>query len=320
MRKRRQRKMRRENWIKWDLDGRLDLSMQRLLAEYGLEGYGLYVILIETLCREETHKIRCDDDMFIQTYTKLYKNNIGDTNAYKTFLCDLGLLKTDENYLWSEYVMREMTLRETKATEISNKRKAAISRRWESVNTNAIQTDTNAIQNDTKLYKSKRESKSKRRVYINTPPGLSTVAPSLKCEEKIQEPETPVPEKAPKPTKPEIQRTEVAELVKLSDEEIAKLKAKISEKEYRYWINTVSNYATQNPHKFKLNYKDHYRLIISWRVRRIEEGKKWDEAKGCYMNPPRPGFTPANQPTQPARHVVPDAEATKKMLESLTKE
>lgn len=309
--------MKRENWIKWSLDSRLDLPIARLLAEYGIEGYGLYLILVEALCRQDDYKIRVDDDMFIQTYTKLYKTFLSDTKSYKTFLLDVGLLKSDENYIWSDYVMHEMTHRKQRADEISAKRKSAISRRWIQTDTNAIQTDTKPIQTDTNGYK--RESKSKSREDINKRTSYVIVDDHNVQGENTKTEDIEKPKRVRKPKKEEPPKTEVAEHIFLTEEQIQKLSAKMTPKEYRYWINNASAYASQNPRAFRQKYRNHFMMILQWRVRRIEDGRIWDEAKASYQMPPKPSFG-NNQPREQARHVVPDAEATKKMLESLTKQ
>ena len=100
----------------------------------------------------------------------------------------------------------------------------------------------------------------------------------------------------------------------LHDSDFEKLKNKLkSEKEIKYWLGVVSSYACQNPAAFAKKYKDHYRLILNWRVRKMEEGKVWNEAAGHYAFPQKTAQTPQQQ----QRSTVPNAEETKKLLQSL---
>lgn len=107
---------------------------------------------------------------------------------------------------------------------------------------------------------------------------------------------------------------ERAPCVFLTDSDFEKLQNKLkSEKEIKYWLGVVSTYACQNPVGFKKKYKDHYRLILNWRVRKMEEGKVWNEAAGHYAPPSK---MPVN-PQQQQRSLVPNAEETKKLLQSM---
>lgn len=149
-----------QNWIKWDLDSRLGLKMNLFFSEFGSNGYGFFKVLVEDLYRAENTKLY-KNIQTIQNYTKLCKINFNDATAYLDKLIELELFKTDGEFFWSPRVNEELGLRETHKKEVSDKRRKAVSARW---NKEKIQTDTNgykAVQkiqtdtNDTRLDKNR---------------------------------------------------------------------------------------------------------------------------------------------------------------------
>lgn len=58
----------------------------------------------------------------------------------------------------------------------------------------------------------------------------------------------------------------------MSAPEVAKLREQMSEAELRYWVQRLDDYLAQHPKK----YRSHYRAILSWRSKRVEEGMIWN--------------------------------------------
>ena len=104
-----------------------------------------------------------------------------------------------------------------------------------------------------------------------------------------------------KPLEPPPPKIERAPHIFLTDDEFEKLQIKLKPRELHYWIQTVSSSACQNPQSFKKKYRDHYRVILTWRVRQLETGKAWDETKGLYLYPPKfpPKYGDPNEAPRP---------------------
>jgi|688.fasta_scaffold227768_2 hypothetical protein len=133
--------MKRENWIKWDLDSRSGFKMAGFVAEHGAEGYGVFVWLIELLYRAEEHKLpwtapgeqstkNANPCKRMQTYATLFKCEQTKLNAYVEHLTSVGLLVFDGEYLCSPRVDEEIGERRAQQLGLSEKRKAAASARW----------------------------------------------------------------------------------------------------------------------------------------------------------------------------------------------
>ena len=122
--------MKKENWIKWDLDSRSGLKMASFFADHGAAGYGFFIVLIEMLYRAEDNKLP-RDAIAMQKYAKLCKCTTEHANKFLHDLHAEGLFKIDANSFWSPRVMVELTGREEKRKDISTKRKDAAISRWE---------------------------------------------------------------------------------------------------------------------------------------------------------------------------------------------
>lgn len=160
--------MKKENWIKWDLDSRLGFKMASFFSEYGALGYGIFVLLIEQLYRSEDHKLPLDEKA-IQNYTKLYKCIQKDFCMILYYLIECGLFKSDDKFFWSPRVLAESQESDSKAKDISKKRQVAVNTRWKKqkeenkTEVDFIQTDTNAykpIQTHTKSVDESRLDKN----------------------------------------------------------------------------------------------------------------------------------------------------------------
>lgn len=57
----------------------------------------------------------------------------------------------------------------------------------------------------------------------------------------------------------------------------------MTEPEITYWLNELSTAAKNQKAAFQKKYSDHYLTLLSWRRRRLEDGKTWDGGKGHYV-------------------------------------
>lgn len=136
--------MRRENWIKWDLDSRTGFRMASFFALHGSNGYGFFVVLIEQLYRAEDHKLLCK---LVQKNANVFKLTESDAKLYLDSLIELGLFSTDENqeFIWSERVIEESKEREDHSSDVSEKRRDAANKRWRAKH---MQNDATDMQTD----------------------------------------------------------------------------------------------------------------------------------------------------------------------------
>ena len=169
-----ERLMRRENWIKWDINSRLGFKTALFFQEFGAQGYGAFICWVEMLYNAEDHKLPYDDKA-IQNYTKLYKLIQTDTKKILDGLCTCGLFEHDDTHFWSPRVNAEVQRGSESSKRLSEIRKAAISTRW--ANKTAQNDGYKPIQTDTNLYKTykpiqtcvdKRRIDKKRSLVSNT--------------------------------------------------------------------------------------------------------------------------------------------------------
>lgn len=133
--------MKKENWIKWDLDSRLGLKMSEFFADHGAAGYGFFLILVEQLYRADGNRLKLES---MQRYANRCK--IMQTEGARMIddMVSTGLMCSDGEWVWSERVFEEVELRRIAAEQLSVKRTAAANARWEkhrATSTTNMQTD-----------------------------------------------------------------------------------------------------------------------------------------------------------------------------------
>ena len=113
-----------------DANAKDDPKILRLRMELGWEGYGLFWALIELLRNESDHRMRthCKSIAFaLQTQEETIKRIIND----------FDLFVIDEEYFWSESLLKRMELKE----ERSEKARESAKKRWnKDIDANAMRT------------------------------------------------------------------------------------------------------------------------------------------------------------------------------------
>ena len=134
-------------------------------CDYGLEGYGMYWMIIETLRDESNYILKLDKS----TYKALAMQMHSKVDTIEKFIDDCineyELFNSDGDYFWAESLLRRMG----KLEDIRNKRKAAADKRWnKDKDKNDMQkhskSNASAKQTDAKESKVK-ESKVKKSKY-----------------------------------------------------------------------------------------------------------------------------------------------------------
>lgn len=141
-----------------------DTKILTMRCDYGLEGYGMYWIIIEALRNESEYKLKLEQS----TCKALAMQMHSKTDAVEKFINDCidqyGLLKCTDGYFYAESLLRRMDKRE----EIRNKRKDAANKRWnQEDNANAMQKDS--ISNANAMQGKERKGKEIERkdIYID---------------------------------------------------------------------------------------------------------------------------------------------------------
>lgn len=103
-----------------DSNARSDPKIMQMLSVYKSEGYGWYWMLIEMMREQENYKLPIKGKYTINAYAKeldadakLLQDFIND--CISEFTCNgEGLFCHDDNYLWSESLLRRMKIKEEK--------------------------------------------------------------------------------------------------------------------------------------------------------------------------------------------------------------
>lgn len=128
-----------------DANAKDDPKILRLRMDLGWEGYGLFWALIELLRNETDHRMRMHYKSIafaLQTHE----------NSIEKIINDYDLFCTDEQFFWSESLLKRMELKE----ERSEKARESAKKRWnKDVDANAMRTHSERNANAMQLKESK---------------------------------------------------------------------------------------------------------------------------------------------------------------------
>lgn len=118
-----------------------------------------------------------------------------------------------------------------------------------------------------------KQKQSKSRTNAKHIPNVNVNVNGTLLEEKIKKED---PKRDPA-------KIEYAPGIFLLAKEYTKLLAVMTEPEITYWLNELSTAAKNQKAAFQKKYSDHYLTLLSWRRRRLEDGKTWDGGRGLYV-------------------------------------
>ncbi len=256
----------RENWMKWDLDGRLRLRLGAFFNQHGSNGYGFYLVIIELLYKEDTHRLPLDD---VQNYALICKVEHEDAKLYIDALLNIGVLLSDATHFWCPIVIEREAEREQQTADLSEKRRAAAEARWNKAGKSTC----------------------------NSPDGMQTDANAARVDEsRIDESRVePVPRGTGVGRQPRSAKSwppegeEVAPNVFLTPKQRNQLLESMCESEAEYWIRELADKAEQNPARWRSEYRNHFLVIQKWRRMKYESGFVWNEATRLYGYPNKKG-------------------------------
>ncbi len=108
-------------YFQHDYNPTSDPKVQALIGEYGAIGYGIYWRIVEMLHEDELHKLQCKKFIYIALAKQMLTSVEQVESIIKNCIDIYELFKSDDDFFWSERVMRNIN----KRTEISNKRSNA---------------------------------------------------------------------------------------------------------------------------------------------------------------------------------------------------
>lgn len=111
--------MKKTYWFKHDFNARNDKKHVALRREFDVKGYGLYWVIIESLCEEDNYKLPINN----VTYESISTEANVDIDFVKNYInkaIEVNLFATDNNYIWSVSLNNRMNALE-KAHELKVK-------------------------------------------------------------------------------------------------------------------------------------------------------------------------------------------------------
>lgn len=149
-----------------DANSRTDPKILSMMLDYGIEGYGMFWIIVENLREQDGYKMKQDKSTWRALAMQMHKT----VEEIKTFLneCikEYELFVTDDVFFYSESLLRRMN----KKDEITQKRKDAANARWnKSKDEKSMQmhnkSNASAMQLDAKEMKLKEINEMKEKIY-----------------------------------------------------------------------------------------------------------------------------------------------------------
>lgn len=160
-----------------DSNARHDPKILALRSEYGIEGYGIYWVIVEMLREANEYKLPTKayiwNAIAMQVQSKDYAKE--DAKRFVEFcINECELFESDEQFFWSKSLLNRMD----KKNDVSKKRSEAAKKRWQKSDNGAVseekedanvsKSNANAMQNDANAkqdYASKRKE-IKEKEYI----------------------------------------------------------------------------------------------------------------------------------------------------------
>lgn len=146
-----------------DSNARHDPKISEMLAEYGMQGYGIYWCVIEMLREQKGYKLELKRLNAIAMQTHTNKNEI--EMFIKDGIDEFNLFRSDGEYFWSESLLKRMQVRDDK----SKKARQSAMARWSKTKPNRKMRPH-----------SDRNAKNKRKVKVKKQAKKKTTKPKRK--------------------------------------------------------------------------------------------------------------------------------------------
>lgn len=135
-----------------DSNARRDPKILALINKFGLEGYGRYWIIVEMLSEQGGYQLEHKKWVYYGLSMEM-QCDVETVEAFiKSLITDYELLNSDNEYFWSDSLLRRMKFKDDKKQQRSKAAKKAAESRWNKNNksnsTNG--SDADAMRNDAK--------------------------------------------------------------------------------------------------------------------------------------------------------------------------
>ena len=168
-----------KTYFSHDINSLADPKIVIMINLHGVISYAWWWMLLEKLAEAPDYKLPCNRFTFlglsivmdIRPETLVFSkclaneakvsNEILLENFINSLICDCNLLETDGEYFWSPGLLKRVTLRESKNSEISEKRRQAGRLGGLAKKKFAKQTEANAKQNQANLANNIKENNIK---------------------------------------------------------------------------------------------------------------------------------------------------------------
>lgn len=164
-----------------DSNARSDPKIMALLNSYGMEGYGRWWVIVEMLREQCNYKLPNEEWVF----DALAMAMLCDANSTKKLIDDcvnrFKLLQKDDNYLWSNSLLRRMEKREEEREKKVEAGRKGAEKRWKDGNAKATpkQRHSGGIAKDSKESKVKE---SKEEIYSDFVSKIIKIYPGKKTK------------------------------------------------------------------------------------------------------------------------------------------
>ena len=150
--------MKNAPYFSHDANAIIDKRIIKMRRKYGLEGYGLYWVILELMRQEPDYRLTKDEDTYIQVETLC--NPSIEIEDYIDACIEIGLFAEEDGYFYSRSFLARMSAKDEQSIKRQQAAKKAASSRWG--NADAMQThcDGNANSCDS-MPKKRKESKGK---------------------------------------------------------------------------------------------------------------------------------------------------------------
>jgi hypothetical protein len=223
-----------------DSNARNDPKIMALINIYGVEGYGRFWIIVEMLREQDDYRLKFSKLVF-HALAAAFQITAEDSESFiKDCIGTFELFQSDGEYFWSNSLTRRMEHLESKRQKRADAGRLGAETRWNhgNVSEGEKQTDGNAIANQCgAISKNSKVKESK----VN----------QIKVKQST------------------VKKIKYADFVALTSDEYAKLVEQFGENDAKRLIELLDNYKGANGK----SYKDDYRAILNWVVKRLAEEK-----------------------------------------------
>ncbi|MGV8979920.1 MAG: DUF4373 domain-containing protein [Clostridium sp.] len=155
-----------------DTNARTDPKVMAMLLEYKAEGYGFYWALVEMLSEQDEYRLKLNKINFSAIAMAMLSEASIVENFVNSCISDYELFESDEDWFWSNSLIRRMELKEEKRQKRVAAGKKGAEVKWNNGNAiaTADQPHDNVIAKDGKGNKRKeiKEMKEMKEVPVKT--------------------------------------------------------------------------------------------------------------------------------------------------------